>query len=126
ALSGLLLASCGNDSSNSEDNGSKSESSNDKQRKESTEQVIALDKIKTSPEDAVKKAQEVYDGQDLKAISYEKSNGDWSYKIEQQTEGKESEVIIADQDKKVINKETENEDSINQNESLDRKSTRLN
>lgn len=118
ALSGLLLASCGNDSSNSEDNGSKSETSNDKQSKESTEQVIALDKIKTSPEDAVKKAQEVYDGQDLKGISYEKSNGDWSYKIEQQTEGKESEVIIADQDKKVINKETENEDSINQNESF--------
>ncbi|MEB7753081.1 PepSY domain-containing protein [Staphylococcus pseudoxylosus] len=108
--SAILLTACGNGSSDSD---TKSESSNNKG---DNKQVIALDKIKTSPEDAIKKAQDVYSGQNLKGISYEKSNGEWSYKIEQQKSGEESEVIISDKNKKVLNKETEKEDSVNKND----------
>ncbi|NWK84533.1 PepSY domain-containing protein [Staphylococcus sp. GSSP0090] len=108
--SAFLLTACGNDAS---DNSKGSESSNEKG---DNKQVIALDKIKTSPKEAVKKAQEVYSGQNLKGISYEKSNGEWAYKIEQQKTGTESEVIISDKNKKVLNKETEKEDSINKND----------
>lgn len=78
ALSGILLTACGNGDSESD---TKSE---DSSNKDTDKQVIALDKIKTSPEDAIKKAQDEYSGQDLKGISYEKSNGEWAYKIEQQ------------------------------------------
>ncbi|PHK48643.1 PepSY domain-containing protein [Staphylococcus edaphicus] len=106
----ILLTACGNGSS---DSGSKSEGSN---KKSDNNQVIALDEIKTSPEDAVKKAQDVYSGQNLKGISYEKSNGEWAYKIEQQKSGEESEVIISDKNKKVLNEETEKEDAINKND----------
>ncbi|MGW7975329.1 peptidase [Staphylococcus xylosus] len=108
-LSALLLTACGNGSSESD---TKSGGSN----KEGNNNVIALNKIKTSPEDAMKKAQDVYSGQNLKGISYEKSNGEWSYKIEQQKSGEESEVIISDKNKKVLNKETEKEDSVNKND----------
>ncbi|UXS60526.1 PepSY domain-containing protein [Staphylococcus ureilyticus] len=108
--SAILLTACGNGSS---DSGTKSESSNNNG---DNKQVIALDKIKTSPEDAIKKAQDVYSGQNLKGISYEKSNGEWAYKIEQQKQGEESEVIISDKNKKVLNKETEKEDSVNKND----------
>lgn len=108
--SALLLAACGNDAS---DNSKESKSSNEKG---DNKQVIALDKIKTSPKEAVKKAEDVYSGQNLKGISYEKSNGEWAYKIEQQKTGTESEVIISDKNKKVLNKETEKEDSINKND----------
>lgn len=93
-LSSLLLASCGNGSSDSD---SKSENKKDTT---SDNQVISINKIKTSPDDAIKKAQETYNNQDLKGISYEKSNGEWAYKIEQQGDNKESEVIISDKNKK--------------------------
>ncbi|WP_436952411.1 PepSY domain-containing protein [Staphylococcus shinii] len=108
--SALLLTACGSGAS---ENDTKSDSSNNEGN---SNNVIALNKIKTSPEDAVKKAQEVYSGQNLKGISYEKSNGEWSYKIEQQKSGEESEVIISDKNKKVLNKETEKEDSVNKND----------
>lgn len=108
--SALLLTACGSGASESD---TKSDSSNNEGN---SNNVIALNKIKTSPEDAVKKAQEVYSGQNLKGISYEKSNGEWSYKIEQQKSGEESEVIISDKNKKVLNKETEKEDSVNKND----------
>lgn len=75
-FSSLLLASCGNGSSDSD-----SKSENNKDTK-SDNQVIAINKIKTSPDDAIKKAEETYDNQNLKGISYEKSNGEWAYKIE--------------------------------------------
>ncbi|MGW7975614.1 peptidase [Staphylococcus xylosus] len=109
-VSALLLTACGNGSSGSD---TKADSSNNKGNNNN---VIALNKIKTNPEDAVKKAQDVYSGQNLKGISYEKSNGEWSYKIEQQKSGEESEVIISDKNKKVLNKETEKEDSVNKND----------
>ncbi|MGW7887950.1 PepSY domain-containing protein [Staphylococcus xylosus] len=109
-MSAILLTACGNGSSDSD---TKSKSSSNK---DADKQVIALDKIKTSPKDAVKKAQDVYSGQNLKGISYEKSNGEWAYKIEQQKAGEESEVIVSDKNKKVMNKETEKEDSIDKKE----------
>lgn len=112
ALSGILLTACGNGDSESD---TKSE---DSSNKDTDKQVIALDKIKTSPKDAIKKAQDEYSGQDLKGITYEKSNGEWAYKIEQQKNGEESEVIISDKNKEVLNKETENEDSVNENETF--------
>lgn len=112
ALSGILLTACGNGDSESD---TKSE---DSSNKDTDKQVIALDKIKTSPKDAIKKAQDEYSGQDLKGITYEKSNGEWAYKIEQQKNGEESEVIISDKNKEVLNKETENEDSENENETF--------
>lgn len=74
--SAFLLTACGNGFS---DNSKESESSNGKG---DNKQVIALDKIKTSPKEVVTKAQEVYSEQNLKGISYEKSNGEWVYKIE--------------------------------------------
>lgn len=111
-LSSLLLASCGNGSSDSD---SKSENKKDTT---SDKQVISINKIKTSPDDAIKKAQETYNNQDLKGISYEKSNGEWAYKIEQQGDNKESEVIISDKNKKILNKEQENENSINNDEAF--------
>ncbi|PTI81075.1 peptidase [Staphylococcus xylosus] len=109
-FSSLLLASCGNGSA---DNDSTSENKKDTK---SDNQVIAINKIKTSPDDAIKKAQETYANQNLKGISYEKSNGEWAYKIEQQGDNKESEVIISDKNKKILNKEQENEDSLDNNE----------
>ncbi|MDW5471250.1 PepSY domain-containing protein [Staphylococcus equorum] len=112
ALSGIMLAACGNGDSESD---TKSE---DSSNKDTDKQVIALDKIKTSPKDAIKKAQDEYSGQELKGITYEKSNGEWAYKIEQQKNGEESEVIISDKNKEVLNKETENEDSVNENETF--------
>ncbi|MEC5299787.1 MULTISPECIES: PepSY domain-containing protein [Staphylococcus] len=111
-FSSLLLASCGNGSSDSD---TKSENKKDTK---SDNQVIAINKIKTSPEDAIKKAQQTYNNQHLKGISYEKSNGEWAYKIEQQGDNKESEVIISDKNKKILNKEQENEDSLNKNETF--------
>nr|WP_263313970.1 PepSY domain-containing protein [Mammaliicoccus sp. Marseille-Q6498] len=111
AVSALLLTACGNSSSES-NSSTKSESS------KASNQVIKVDKIKTSPEDAIKKAQKEYSGQSLKGISYEKSNGEWAYKIDQQKNGEESEVLIEDKGQKVINKETEKEDSVNNNEAF--------
>lgn len=110
AASAILLTACGNESSDSDTKSKNSNNNGD------NKQVIALEKIKTSPEDAIKKAQDVYSGQKLKGISYEKSNGEWGYKIEQQKSGEESEVIISDKNKKVLNKETEKEDSVDKND----------
>jgi uncharacterized membrane protein YkoI len=39
--------------------------------------TFGLCNVKTSPEDAVKKAEETYKGQKLKGISFENSNGEW-------------------------------------------------
>lgn len=52
-LSSLLLASCGNGSSDSD---SKSENKKDTT---SDNQVISINKIKTSPDDAIKKAKKL-------------------------------------------------------------------
>lgn len=114
SMSALVLAACGNNAAKEDTKSSDSNNSNTN----TTKQVIALDDIKTSPNEAVKKAQDTYKGQDLKEISFEKSNGDWTYKIAQQKTGEESEVIIADKDKKIINKSTEKEDSVDKNDNF--------
>lgn len=111
--SAILLAACGNGSSESNTKSDSSKNESD------SKNIIALNKIKTNPEDAVKKAQNVYSGQNLKEISFEKSNGKWAYKIEQQKSGEESEVIVSDENKKVLNKETEKEDSIDKSDEFE-------
>ncbi|WP_256089672.1 excalibur calcium-binding domain-containing protein, partial [Staphylococcus aureus] len=63
----------------------KSTESNTNQDTNTTKDVIALKDVKTSPEDAVQKAEETYKGQKLKGISFENSNGEWAYKVTQQS-----------------------------------------
>ena len=107
----ILLGACGNGGSDSASN------KKDEGTKDAT---VAVKDIKTKPEDAIKKAQPTYKNQVLKDISYEKSNGDWVYKVEQQDtkNNKESEVIINDKDKKVIHKETEKGESNQSNDTF--------
>lgn len=109
----MVLAACGNGESNE---GKKSSNSDDS--KQTTEEVIALNDINTKPEDAIKKAKDEYSGQDLTEIAYEKSNGDWVYKISQQKTGEESEVTVADKDQKVLDKSDEKEDSVDKQDSF--------
>ncbi|WP_341636358.1 PepSY domain-containing protein [Staphylococcus casei] len=111
-LSAVLLTACGNSSSDSDKKSASSSS------EESNKQAITLNDIQTSPKAALKKAQSVYSGQHLKGISYEKHNGEWVYKIEQQESNEESEVIISDKDKKLINKESEKENSVDPQEAF--------
>ncbi len=54
----------------------------------------------------------------MKGISFENSNGEWAYKVTQQKSGEESEVLVADKNKKVINKKTEKEDTVNENDNF--------
>ncbi|EHJ07115.1 PepSY domain-containing protein [Staphylococcus simiae] len=114
SMGALVLAACGNDATKEDTKSSDSSNSNSN----TTKQVIALNDIQTSPKDAVKKAQDTYKGQELKEIAFEKTNGDWTYKIAQQKTGEESEVIIADKDKKIVNKSTEKEDSIDKSDNF--------
>lgn len=109
-LSAVLLTACGNSSSDSDKKSASSSS------EESNEKVITLNDIQTSPKAALKKAQSVYSGQNLKGISYEQHKGEWVYKIEQQKSNEESEVIVSDKDKALINKETEKENSVDSKE----------
>lgn len=109
-LSAVLLTACGNSSSDGDKKSSSSSS------EESNEKVITLNDIQTSPKAALKKVQSVYSGQNLKGISYEQHNGEWVYKIEQQKSNEESEVIVSDKDKALINKETEKENSVDSKE----------
>ncbi|MBO1199770.1 PepSY domain-containing protein [Staphylococcus simiae] len=114
SMGALVLAACGNDAAKEDTKSSDSSNSNSN----TTKQVIALNDIKTSPKEAVKKAQDTYKGQELKEIAFEKTNGDWTYKIAQQKTGEESEVIIADKDKKIVNKSTEKEDSVDKSDNF--------
>lgn len=109
-LSAVLLTACGNSSSDSDKKAASSSS------EESNEKVITLNDIQTSPKTALKKAQSIYSGQNLKGISYEQHKGEWVYKIEQQKSNEESEVIVSDKDKALINKETEKENSVDSKE----------
>lgn len=109
-LSAVLLTACGNSSSDGDKKSSSSSS------EESNEKVITLNDIQTSPKAALKKAKSVYSGQNLKGISYEQYKGEWVYKIEQQKSNEESEVIVSDKDKALINKETEKENSVDSKE----------
>ncbi|MGO3049630.1 peptidase [Staphylococcus casei] len=111
-LSVVLLTACGNSSSDSDKKSAISSS------EESNEKVITLNDIQTSPKAALKKAQSVYSGQHLKGISYEQHKGEWVYKIEQQKSNEESEVIVSDKDKKLINKESEKENSVDPKEAF--------
>lgn len=115
SMSAVVLTACGNDTPKDE---TKSTESNTNQDANTTKDVIALKDVKTSPEDAVKKAEETYKGQKLKGISFENSNGEWAYKVTQQKSGEESEVLVADKNKKVINKKTEKEDTVNENDNF--------
>lgn len=115
SMSAVVLTACGNDTPKDE---TKSTESNTNQDTNTTKDVIALKDVKTSPEDAVKKAEETYKGQKLKGISFENSNGEWAYKVTQQKSGEESEVLVADKNKKVINKKTEKEDTVNENDNF--------
>ena len=47
-----------------------------------------------------------------------KSNGKWSYKVEQQGQNEESEVVIADSNGKVLHKESEKENDIDKREAF--------
>ena len=107
SMSAVVLTACGNDTPKDE---TKSTESNTNQDTNTTKDVIALKDVKTSPEDAVKKAEETYKGQKLKGISFENSNGEWAYKV--------TEVLVADKNKKVINKKTEKEDTVNENDNF--------
>ena len=115
SMSAVVLTACGNDTPKDE---TKSTESNTNQDTNTTKDVIALKDVKTSPEDAVKKAEETYKGQKLKGISFENSNGEWAYKVTQQKSGEESEVLVDDKNKKVINKKTEKEDTVNENDNF--------
>lgn len=115
SMSAVVLTACGNDTPKDE---TKSTESNTNQDTNTTKDVIALKDVKTSPEDAVKKAEETYKGQKLKGISFENSNGEWAYKVTQQKSDEESEVLVADKNKKVINKKTEKEDTVNENDNF--------
>ena len=103
SMSAVVLTACGNDTPKDE---TKSTESNTNQDTNTTKDVIALKDVKTSPEDAVKKAEETYKGQKL------------AYKVTQQKSGEESEVLVADKNKKVINKKTEKEDTVNENDNF--------
>lgn len=115
SLSALLLTACGN---NDQDNSNDSSNSNKPSKETLEKQVTQLDKVKTSPEDAIKKAQSEYSGQALKGISFEESNGEWVYKIEQQRNNEESEVVISDKNQKVLHKTSEKEDSVDTQDSF--------
>ncbi|MCG7337957.1 PepSY domain-containing protein [Staphylococcus sp. ACRSN] len=106
-LTSAMLLGCSND-----DSGEKSSENN----KKADDRVITLNQISTSPEDAIKKSRKVYTDQDLKGLAYERENGKWCYKVEQQKNGEESEVIIADKQGKVIHRESEKENDIHKNE----------
>ena len=69
SMSWWCLLHVANDTSKDE---TKSTESNTNQDTNTTKDVIALKDVKTSPEDAVKKAEETYKGQKLKGISFEK------------------------------------------------------
>ncbi len=114
SMSAVVLTACGNDTPKMKQN----QQSQILIKTNTTKDVIALKDVKTSPEDAVKKAEETYKGQKLKGISFENSNGEWAYKVTQQKSGEESEVLVADKNKKVINKKTEKEDTVNENDNF--------
>jgi uncharacterized membrane protein YkoI len=81
-------------------------------QKDSHQGTIALKKVKTKPEDAIKKAQNSYKNQQVTEISFEKSNGEWVYKVEQQNpqNHNESEVIVNDKSQRVEHKKSEKGD----------------
>ncbi|MCO4346531.1 PepSY domain-containing protein [Staphylococcus agnetis] len=106
AASMLLLGACGN---NGEYNNTKSNDSNEQQN---IDNVIEINKIKTSPDKVVKQAQKEFSGQYLTRISFENSHGQWLYKIEQQKRGGESEVVIADSNNKILSKKAEEETAV--------------
>lgn len=112
-LTSVLLVACGNSDESKED---KDEATGG--NKGTSDKVITINKVKTNPTDAIKKAQQTYTNQDLKGISFEKSNGKWSYKVEQQGQNKESEVVIADSNGKVLHKESEKENDIDKREAF--------
>ncbi|MCO4339692.1 PepSY domain-containing protein [Staphylococcus agnetis] len=109
----ILLGACGN---NIEDNNAKSNASNEQQNIGS---VIELNKIKNNPDKVVKQAQKEFSGQNLTGISFENSNGQWVYKIEQQKMGEESEVAIADSNNKILNKKAEKETAIDKSDEFE-------
>ncbi len=91
SMSAVVLTACGNDTPKDE---TKSTESNTNQDTNTTKDVIALKDVKTSPEDAVKKAEETYKGQKLKGISFENSNGEWAYKVTQQKSGESQKYLL--------------------------------
>lgn len=66
-LTSVLLVACGNSDESKED---KDEATGG--NKGTSDKVITINKVKTNPTDAIKKAQQTYTNQDLKGISFEK------------------------------------------------------
>lgn len=122
-----LLVACDDDNDKEESQTTKPDE-NIETKKDSTSQntstaknTISVDKIKTTPEEAIKKARDVYQGQKLKDISFEQSNGEWVYKITQQSSSEESEVIISSKNKEILNKHVEKEISVISNSTFEYK-----
>ena len=128
--SGVVLAACGQGGSG--DEGKKSDNdSNKTEQKQSGDtsstsetgknsKTIKLNDIKTSPEEAVKTAKKEYDGE-VKEISFEKEQGKWAYKVDLQKQGEEAEVVINDNDGKLMHKSTEKEDDYDKKKSFEYK-----
>ncbi|APR61462.1 peptidase [Staphylococcus condimenti] len=128
--SGVVLAACGQGGSS--DEGKKSDNdSNKTEQKQSGDtsstsetgknsKTTKLNDIKTSPEEAVKTAKKEYDGE-VKEISFEKEQGKWAYKVDLQKQGEEAEVVINDNDGKLMHKSTEKEDDYDKNKSFEYK-----
>lgn len=128
--SGMVLAACGQDDGSNE-HSKKTDDQKPTEQKQSGDtsntsqtgknnHAIKLNDIKTSPEDAVKTAKKEYQGE-VKEISFEKEQGKWAYKVDLQKQGEEAEVVIDDNNAKVINQSTEKEDDYNKEKSFEYK-----
>ncbi|ARJ51499.1 PepSY domain-containing protein [Staphylococcus lutrae] len=110
---GFILAACGQDDhhdSEKEANHTKTEHTHDQQHKnQNTDgQTIALNQIKTQPENAIKTAKSAFDGE-LKQIEYKKEKGEWVYDVELHKGQEEAEIKVSDKDNKVIHKHIDKE-----------------
>ncbi|MCU5746983.1 PepSY domain-containing protein [Staphylococcus sp. SQ8-PEA] len=107
--SALVLGACGSNNSTE----SHSKDSNHSHQQSESKDTIALNDIKTDPQEAIDKAQQTYKDENVKEVSFEKEHGEWVYKIDQQNSNKreESEVVIRDKDKKIVSKEQEKHES---------------
>lgn len=121
-LTATMLTACGDDdvqekkeSHDSDDKVEHTQTSPETQKSKAHD-AIALKDIKSNPKEAIKKAQEVYSNHRLKKVSFEHSNGEWVYKIEQQSKSEETEVILSDNNLKVLSKHVEKEASLLQGE----------
>ncbi|MBI5975399.1 PepSY domain-containing protein [Staphylococcus canis] len=141
---GIVLAACGNDndtdnkdadnnqSNNQTEQTDKSNNENSKDKDDqnkdddtdtdndtnknasNNDRTIAVNDVKTEPNDAVKTAKDSFDG-DVTSIEYKKDNGEWIYEIDLVNGNDEGEVKVSDADNKVINTDKDTDDD-NDNE----------